>query len=71
MIIIPVYYIIKYFLIFDILDTHLAIVSLALISLLFHLIGTTLLIIGFISSLSQRSLYFYHSAGECLVTSGS
>lgn len=50
-------------------DTHLAIVSLALISLLFHLIGTALLIIGFISSLSQRSLYFYHSAGECLVTS--
>lgn len=52
------------------LDTQLAIVCLSLISLLFHLIGTALLIIGFVSSLSSRTLYFYHSAGECLITSG-
>ena len=60
-----------YYMILNILflDTQLAIVCLSLISLLFHLIGTALLIIGFVSSLSSRTLYFYHSAGECLITS--
>ncbi|CAF0717294.1 unnamed protein product [Brachionus calyciflorus] len=50
-------------------DTHVAIICLSMIGILFHAIGLILLIFGLISSVSDRALYFYHSAGECLITS--
>jgi hypothetical protein len=51
-------------------DAHLAVLALALVAILFNTIGLVLLLVGLVVSTSARTLYFYHSAGECLVTSG-
>ena len=52
------------------LDGHLAVLSLSIVSILFHFLGLILLLIGLVSAPSSRVLYFHHSAGECLLTSG-
>ncbi|RNA43434.1 hypothetical protein BpHYR1_039729 [Brachionus plicatilis] len=49
-------------------DTHLAIVGLSVIGVLFHLLGLILIVVGF-CGYSRGSLYYYHSAGESLITS--
>ena len=51
-------------------DAHLAVLALSLVALLFHTIGLVLMFIGFTYTASSRTLYFHHSAGECLITSG-
>lgn len=57
------------YLMFYFKDNHLAILFLAIVGLIFHITGFALLIIGMFFTTSNRTLYFFHSAGECLVSS--
>lgn len=53
------------------LDTHLVVLALIIVGFFFHLIGLVFIIIGLFFTTSNRLLYYYHSAGECLLSSGN
>ena len=51
-------------------DGHLVFIILVLVTLLFHFSSIILMLIGLLCFTTHKRLYFYHSAGECLISSG-
>lgn len=50
-------------------DGQLVVLAISLVAILFHSIGLVLLFIGLVFVSSNRTLYYYHSASECLISS--
>jgi hypothetical protein len=51
-------------------DGHLAVLCMAGVCLFLNTLGVFLLFLGITTSSYKNKFYFYHSAGECLLTSG-